>query len=196
MIILVLVLAEITFLSEMVKSQVKENERANKGLNNIAGISKTLIDDMRDIVWLVNPSNDTLKDLFNRLQDSYQEVLRFSNISLVVNGIDNLKKVSLPMTYRQHIFLMFKEAINNSLKYSECKNIKVDVYVEGTKLTVELNDDGKGFDTVNTKMGNGIKNIKKRAKLAKGEVVINSELNKGTTIKFFGNFSKFRFKDI
>jgi hypothetical protein len=189
-------LAEITFLSEMVKSQVKENERANKGLNNIAGISKTLIDDMRDIVWLVNPSNDTLKDLFNRLQDSYQEALRFSNISLVVNGIDNLKKVSLPMTYRQHIFLMFKEAINNSVKYSECKNIKVDVYVEGTKLTVELNDDGKGFDTINTKMGNGIKNIKKRAKLSKGEVVINSELHKGTTIKFFGNFSKFRFKDI
>ncbi len=180
----------------MVKSQVKENERANKGLNNITGISKTLIDDMRDIVWLVNPSNDTLKDLFNRLQDSYQEALRFSNISLVVNGIDNLKKVSLPMTYRQHIFLMFKEAINNSVKYSECKNIKVDVYVEGTKLTVELNDDGKGFDTINTKMGNGIKNIKKRAKLAKGEVVINSELHKGTTIKFFGNFSKFRFKDI
>jgi signal transduction histidine kinase len=91
---------------------------------------------------------------------------------------------------------MFKEAINNSVKYSECKNIKVDVYVEGTKLIVKLNDDGKGFDTINTKMGNGIKNIKKRAKLAKGEVVINSELHKGTTIKFFGNFSKFRFKDI
>ena len=189
-------LAEITFLSEMVKSQVKENEKANKGLNNITSISKTLIDDMRDIVWLVNPKNDTLKDLFHRLQDSYQEVLRFSDISLTVNGIDKLKQISLPMTYRQHIFLMFKEAINNSLKYSSSQNINIDVKIEGTILSVELKDDGKGFDIDNTKLGNGIKNMQKRAKLANGEVSIESGINKGTKIKFRGNFSKFRFKEI
>lgn len=183
-------LAEITFLSEMVKSQVKGNEKVNKGLNNITGISKTLIDDMRDIVWLVNPKNDTLKDLFNRLQDSYQEVLKFSNTSLVVNGIDKLSKVRLPMSYRQHIFLMFKEAINNSLKYSECKNINVNVSTDDGTLKVDLSDDGKGFDLANTNMGNGVKNIKKRAEMVKGNVSINSEIGKGTVIQFSGKFSK------
>ena len=183
-------LAEISFLTEMVKSQVKENDNANKGLNNITGISNTLIDDMRDIVWLVNPSKDTLKDLFNRLQDSYQEALKFSEIYLVVNGIDNLSKVRLPMSYRQHIFLMFKEAINNSIKYSECKNINVNVNTDSGILKVYLSDDGKGFDLENTKMGNGIKNIKKRAKLVNGIISIVSEIGKGTTIKFSGKFSK------
>ncbi len=189
-------LTEITFLSEMVKSQVAGNENANKGLNNITSVSKTLIDDMRDIVWLINPSKDSLKDLFNRLQDSYQEVLKFSSISLNVDGIDNLSDVRLPMTYRQHIFLMFKEAINNSIKYASCKNINLNVEVNNNNLVVSLNDDGVGFDMHNTKMGNGIINIKKRAKQVNGEVFIDSSPKKGTSIKFSSKFSKFRFMEV
>ncbi len=177
-------LTEITFLSEMVKHQVNGNEQAGKGLNNITEISKTLIDDMRDIVWLVNPSKDTLKDLFNRLQDSYQEVLKYSNISLVINGINNLENISLPMNYRQHIFLMFKEAINNSIKYSCCKNIEINVKTHNKTLTVDLTDNGIGFDINDTKLGNGIKNIKKRAEAVNGKIEIISKVNGGTKIKF------------
>ena len=189
-------LTEITFLSEMVKYQVKKNENPNKGLDNITGISKTLIDDMKDIVWLVNPSKDSLKDLFNRLQDSYQEVLRYSNISLLINGIEKLSKVKLPIAYRQNIFLMLKEAINNSIKYSECKNIVVNVNTDYGKLDVEFKDDGKGFDINNTKMGNGIQNIKKRAKLVNGKVLINSNIGQGTNIKFSGNFKKLKITEL
>jgi len=189
-------LTEITFLSEMVKSQVKSNDNANKGLNNISDISKTLINDMRDIVWLVNPSNATLKDLFNRLQDSYQEVLRFSDIFFIINGVGKLSKISLPMNFRQHIYLMFKEAINNSIKYSECKNITLDVKTEGGSLTIEMKDDGKGFDLKNNKNGNGLKNIRSRAQQVKGEVTINSVINKGTSIRFSGKFSKLKIMEI
>lgn len=189
-------LTEITFLSEMVKYQFKQNENPEKGLDNITGISKTLIDDMKDIVWLVNPSKDSLKDLFNRLQDSYQEVLRFSDISLLINGIEKLSKVKLPIAYRQNIFLMFKEAINNSIKYSECKNIVLNVNTDYGKLDVEFKDDGKGFDMDNTKMGNGINNIKKRAKLVNGTVTIDSSIGQGTQIKFAGNFRKLKITEL
>lgn len=189
-------LTEITFLSEMVKYQIKQNENPEKGLDNITGISKTLIDDMKDIVWLVNPSKDSLKDLFNRLQDSYQEVLRFSDISLLINGIEKLSKVKLPIAYRQNIFLMFKEAINNSIKYSECKNIVLNVNTDYGKLDVEFKDDGKGFDMDNTKMGNGIHNIKKRAKLVNGTVTIDSNIGQGTHIKFAGNFNKLKITEL
>lgn len=189
-------LTEITFLSEMVKSQVKENEYANKGLNNISGISKTLIDDMRDIVWLVNPNKDTLQDLFNRLQDSYQEALKFSKIQLIVNGIEDLTKISLPISYRQNIFLMFKEAINNSIKYGECNKVEVNVKTDGRKLSVELTDDGKGFNIENTKLGNGIKNIKKRAQLVNGKVDIITAEGEGTKILFEGKFNKLKISEV
>ncbi|MCB9207042.1 MAG: hypothetical protein H6611_07015 [Ignavibacteriales bacterium] len=189
-------LTEITFLSEMVKSQVKDNVHANKGLNNISGISKTLIDEMRDIVWLVNPNKDTLKDLFYRLQDSYQEALNFSNMNLIVNGIDKLSNIRLPMSYRQNIYLMFKEAINNSIKYSKCNTVEINVKTDSNKLCIELVDDGKGFDIKNTKFGNGINNIRKRAKAVNGLVEIISSINQGTRIKFEGRFNKLRISDV
>lgn len=189
-------LTEISFLSEMVKSQTKENKIANKGLNNISDISKTLINDMRDIVWLVNPNNDTLKDLFLRLQDSYQEVLRFSNITLRIAGIDELTNLKLPMNYRQHIYLMFKEAINNSIKYSESKNITLNVSTSSSNLVIELNDDGTGFDKDIIKKGNGLKNIKDRAKQVNGEISIISKVDEGTKIIFVGKFSKLNVLEI
>jgi ligand-binding sensor domain-containing protein len=189
-------LTEISFLSEMVKSQTMENIMASKGLNNISDISKTLINDMRDIVWLVNPKNDTLKDLFLRLQDSYQEVLRFSNINLRIHGIEKLTKFKLPMNYRQHIYLMFKEAINNSIKYSGCKNITVSVVTTSNNLEVKLEDDGKGFNLEKVKYGNGLKNIKFRAEQVRGNIYIDSEETRGTNIKFVGKFSKLNIMEI
>lgn len=139
-----------------------------------------------------NGKLDTLNDLFLRLQDSYQEVLRFSDILLRINGIDNLSEITLPINYRQHIYLMFKEAINNSIKYSNCKNIKLDVSTEDSTLTVNIEDDGKGFDINNTKLGNGISNIKDRAKHVNRNVSIDSKINVGTIIKFSGKFSKLK----
>ncbi len=189
-------LTEISFLSEMVKSQVKGNDNANKGLNNIASVSKTLIDDMRDIVWLVNPSQDSLQDLFNRLQDSYQEVLKFSDVSLIIEGIKSLSGIRLPMEYRQHIFLLFKEAINNSIKYSACKNINLIVEVKNSSLIVNFKDDGIGFDIDNIKKGNGLVNIEKRAKLVKGEITIDSTPGKGTKLFFSSKISKFRHMEV
>ena len=189
-------LTEISFLSEMVKSQVKGNENANKGLNNIASVSKTLIDDMKDIVWLVNPSKDSLQDLFNRLQDSYQEVLKFSEVSLIIKGINNLSGIRLPMAYRQHIFLLFKEAINNSLKYSSCKNININVEVKNNRLVVNFKDDGIGFDIDSIKKGNGLINIEKRAKLVKGEITIDSSPGKGTKLLFSSKISRFTYMEV
>ena len=58
------------------------------------------------------PKKDTLKDLFKRLQLSYHEVLKYSDIDLLVENLDELEHVRLPMNFRQHLYLIFKEAIN------------------------------------------------------------------------------------
>ena len=77
-------LSEISILSEFLGAQVNEERKDFKsGLNNIGTISRSLIESMSDIVWLVNPKKDTLKDLFKRLQLSYHEVLKYSDIDLL-----------------------------------------------------------------------------------------------------------------
>ncbi len=180
-------LSEITILSELFNIQAKPNlEDLQSGMKNISVTARSLVGNMSDIVWLVNPSKDSLKDLLLRLQDSYHEVFAQANISFKIDGIENLEVIHLPLTYRQHLFLLFKEAINNSLKYSNCSEMILEILAKNKILTITFNDNGKGFDLAKKNNGNGLLNMKERAKNIGGEVEITSKINKGTTIKFIG----------
>ncbi|MEE9431350.1 MAG: two-component regulator propeller domain-containing protein [Melioribacteraceae bacterium] len=189
-------LTEISFLSEMVKTQTEGNIKADSGLNNISSISKNLIGNMQDIVWLVNPKKDTLKDLFFRLKDSYQEVLKYSDIVLKITNIEQLAEIRLPLNFRQHVYLIFKEAINNSIKYSKCKDITINIKISKRKLNVILTDDGIGFDFEKIKKGNGLINMENRAKAINGKIEFISQLNKGSSVIFEGSFSKLKITEV
>lgn len=186
-------LSEITILSELLNAQ--PNAQINdlqSGLKNISVTARSLVGNMSDIVWLVNPSKDSLKDLLLRLQDSYHEVLAQLNISFKINKIENLDYIHLSMIFRQHLFLIFKEAINNSLKYSECKNIRIDFEIISKQLVITYNDDGKGFDIEKIKKGNGLRNMKERAKTINAKLEYKSHINEGTSIIFTGNFKRLK----
>jgi signal transduction histidine kinase len=91
------------------------------------------------------------------------------------------------MECRQNLYLVFKEAINNSLKYSECTEISLNVTLKGKKLVMQLVDDGKGFDTDHEQTGNGLRNMNKRAERIGGILRIDTAPGKGTVIDFTGN---------
>jgi signal transduction histidine kinase len=90
------------------------------------------------------------------------------------------------MEYRQHLLLIFKEAINNSLKYSDGTEILLGVALKGSKLNIKLTDDGNGFDTQQVSTGNGLRNMKDRADRIGGTLTIQSIAGKGTAIEFDG----------
>ncbi len=181
-------LSEISILSELLGAQIPNEFKS--GLNNISTISRTLIESMSDIVWLVNPKKDTLKDLFKRLQLSYHEVLKYTDIDLYVENLEDLETIKLPMNFRQHLYLIFKEAINNAIKYSGGDLLNLKIKTAGHNLTVVFSDNGIGFEQDDNKMGNGLINMRNRAKEIGGNIEYFSEVGKGTTVIFKGKFSK------
>ena len=182
-------LTEISILSEVISKKIKtEDEGIRKSLNMISNSSRNLIDNMSDIVWLVNPKRDSLYDLILRLRDTYSELSSYTSISFRSENIKSLEKVSLPMEKRQHLYLIFKEAINNCITHSECSEITLDASVKGSKLLMTLKDNGIGFSPeIISNGGNGLSNIKERAKTIGGNLNIESNLNQGTTVQFEGN---------
>ena len=181
-------LTEISIWSEIISKKIKNPDKdVEKSLQMISNNSRNLIDNMSDIVWLVNPKRDSLYDLILRLRDTYSELSSYTSISFKSENIKSLEKVSLSIEHRQHLYLIFKEAINNSITHSGCTEITLDAFVKGKKLEMILSDNGKGFSPENLTNGNGLENIKSRAKLIGGIVHINSEPGKGTVIKFEGN---------
>lgn len=82
------------------------------------------------------------------------------------------------------IYRITQEAINNMVKYSEAKKGSVELYNEENYFVLNIIDDGKGFDTNDPKFkaGNGLTNMKQRAKSLHGYVNMISSVGKGTSI--------------
>ncbi|MGE5806617.1 MAG: two-component regulator propeller domain-containing protein [Ignavibacteria bacterium] len=180
-------LTEISILSEVISKKINPAESGvKKSLKMISDTSRSLIDGMSDIVWLVNPKRDSLYDLILRLRDTYSELFSYTDISFRSENIKALEKVSLSMEHRQHLYLIFKEAINNSINHSGCREITMDASVKGKKLEMVLKDNGKGFCLDEVSYGNGINNIKERAKMIGGKLIIDSKEGEGTMVKFEG----------
>ncbi|MDZ7764562.1 MAG: triple tyrosine motif-containing protein [Melioribacteraceae bacterium] len=172
-------LSEISIMSEMMKlKSPNENEEMKKGLEEISEISRDLIKDMSDIVWLVNPKKESFEDLLLRLNDHYQELFSHKEINFEIDNLKLAADVNFPIDTRRNLFLIIKEAVNNSVKYSGCKNIVIKIEKEGKLISIKIIDDGKGFDMDKVKKGNGIVNIKHRAKVIGGKAEIMSETEK------------------
>ena len=75
-----------------------------------------------------------------------------------------------------------KEAINNIVKYSNCNEANINIDYNASQLTMVLKDNGKGFDMEKASYGNGLNNMKKRAKEINAEINIVSKINEGTKI--------------
>jgi len=180
-------LTEISILSEVIAlAKERNNPDITKNLNLISCTARQLVDSMSDIVWLVNPKRDSLYDLIIRLEETYLEIFNSKGISFKSKNLVSLESISLPMDYRQHLYLIFKEGINNSLKYSQCSKIFLDADVDGKKLRMRLSDDGKGFDKNKKTNGQGLKNMQQRSDTIKGSLKINSTIGEGTRILFEG----------
>jgi two-component sensor histidine kinase len=181
-------LTEISILSEVISTRIKSSDKEIiRNLEGISHKSRSLIDKMSDIVWLVNPQRDTLYDLILRLQDTYSDLLSDTEISFVCKNLKSLENVTLSMENRQHLFLIFKEAINNSINHSDCSELVLVANVSGKKLTMSLKDNGKGFNLSNGKNGNGLNNMKNRSAKIGGILSVKSDLGFGTIVEYIGN---------
>lgn len=183
-------LTEISILSELASNYIGNPQNAVKHIKQISELSRQLVESMSDIVWVVNPTRDTLYDLIVRLKDMYGELFADMNVILNTPDLYTLESIKLPMDYRQNIYLMLKESINNCIKHSKCKKIDLIVTRDKNDIKIKLVDNGIGFDVENRKFGNGLNNIVERGKNIGGSVKIKSEIGIGTTIEFSGKIIK------
>ena len=141
-----------------------------------------LMEKMDDIVWSINPKNDSLENLFLRIKHFAATVFEAKDIYYTIEIRGDIKNIRLPMEYRQHIYLIMKEAINNLVKYSACAEASIAVNYQDDILKVEINDNGRGFVKPDQFTGNGILSMNNRASKIRGELVIDSQINKGTRV--------------
>ena len=131
-----------------------------------------------------------MQELIERLKDFAVQIANAKQIEVGFIHSNKLDEIKLPMQVRKNIYLICKEAINNAVKYSACDSISVEVYVKHKVLAVKIKDNGVGFSSEDELKGNGLLNMKNRAKEIGAQLVIKSELKQGTIICFTYRFNK------
>ncbi|MEO8406573.1 MAG: ATP-binding protein, partial [Chitinophagaceae bacterium] len=189
-------LSSISIYSQVAQMQSDENDK--RELNDILGkislTSTDMISEMNDIVWAINPRNDSMERMIQRMESFAKPLLAAKDIRFTFNYDPAILAAALEMEKRKNFYLIFKEAINNSIKYSGATMVKVDIGMKNRKLELTVKDNGKGFDTAKLKTGqsqslsgNGLRNMKMRAAEMKGEIRIESKPGEGTSVSLISS---------
>ena len=175
-------LSSIRIFSDVAKKQIEEKPETVQLLDRISNNATSLSENMQDIIWTIRSDNDTLEDLVSRMREFGLRVCDAKNIRFNITVSQSFKASRLSLEQRRNLYLIFKEALNNAVKYAESSQIDLILNLKSRFLKMEVNDNGKGFDMEKIKRGNGLSNLEKRAKEIGGQITIKSEPGKGTCI--------------
>lgn len=173
-------LSSINIMSKVALQDVQP-EAAQENFKRIGDQSSKVMESMSDIVWSINPENDSVEKLISKMREFAVEILEPTNVQLDFHTLEHLS-FTFDASQRKNLFLIYKEAINNAAKYSNCKTVQVLILSEGKQLTLSIKDDGVGFDVDKVKRGNGLNNMTQRASALNGNLQIHSQVGQGTSI--------------
>jgi ligand-binding sensor domain-containing protein/two-component sensor histidine kinase len=176
-------LSTINILSSMAKAKLSTDlAKTASYLGKISDNSQRMMEAMDDIVWAIKPDNDTMQKLIARMREFATSVLEAKDIIIDFVADDLLNDLKPDMEYRRDLFLLFKEAVNNTAKYSKSTKVIIRISIENRRLVMVVSDNGTGFDIKNADSGNGLGNMNRRARALQGHLSIQSEQGMGTTI--------------
>ena len=177
-------LTKIAILSEVVKKQINDPEKAKQQLENISESSRELVDNLQDIIWILNPKNDTLENLAAYIREYALKFFEPFGIEVQFIYPEKFPDIKLSEETRRNIFLALKESFNNIGKHAWCNKVKIYIEETNREIRITVLDDGKGFDAERVRQfGNGLVNMQHRIEQIGGKYEITSETGTGTRTK-------------
>jgi signal transduction histidine kinase len=175
-------LSSISILSTLVQHQVQDSPTAQKYLNTILEDTSSLQNKLEEIIWSLRSDRDTVGKLTARIRRIGSEIFEAKGIHYQFEVDESIGHLKLSMDFRRNLLLISKEAVNNLVKYSDCKKAKISIQKVKGNLELVIKDDGKGFENSNIE-GNGLRNMRARADKMKGKLTVCSILGQGTEVK-------------
>ena len=172
-------LTKIAVLSEVIKTQKNTGDNIDK----ISETARTLVDNLDEMVWALNPKNDSLDKLAAYIAEYAHQYLEDTGITCSVDLPLEIKPLQLSEEKRRNIFMVVKEFLNNTVKHSGAKNLYVRLTQNENAFEIYLKDDGKGVDeNVLNGLGNGLKNMQQRIEDIGGKLKLGSSPGEGTSL--------------
>lgn len=175
-------LSGISIMGVIARNNLNSQHPSTPFIQKILEETSQISTSLDDIVWSINPQNDELSNLVARMTRYASEILEAKNITYTLNIPAQLAHAKLSMEQRRDFYMIFKESINNLVKYAQCSQVCLKIYIKDKRLYLTIQDNGKGFDPDAPTDRNGIRNMKRRAANLKGSLKIKSAPKEGTSI--------------
>lgn len=176
-------LTKVAMITEHVNHQVGSEHRIKPGIDAIARATADVTRAMDEVVWTINPKNDTVENLANYVFHYAQEYFQNTNVRCLLDFPTELPARSIPTAMRHNLFMTLKEALNNVLKHSKASEVRIQLHTRERGLVIDIVDDGSGFDVERARgAGDGLKNMRQRVEQFGGQVGWFTAPGKGTRV--------------
>ena len=174
-------LTHLALLSDLAQTDVNDPAKAAQHLDQIFDLARTLTRQVDEMVWAVNPANDSLKGLVPFLSNYSQNYLLAAGLPCRLDIPAAILDAPLSSTQRHHLFLTVKEALHNLVKHAQATEAWLRIRTGDHRLTIVVEDNGRGIAESATE-GDGTANMQQRIASIGGTLERTSEAGKGTSI--------------
>ena len=179
-------LTQVALLGEMAETDKNSPAEIESHAQQISQTARETTRSLDEIVWAVNPSNDTLDGLINYACNYAQEYLALAGLRYRADVPAQLPAITIPPEVRHNVFLAFKEAVNNVVKHAQASEVWIRLRLQPDNFTLSIEDDGRGLgglDASATQTRNGLRNMRKRMADIHGEFSIGPGTKAGTIVR-------------
>lgn len=176
-------LAAIALMSSRTRQELPANSEAASQLEEISRRATQTARQLAEIVWAVNPARDSVENLIDFSCQFAQEHLELSNIRFRTEIPEELPELSLPSSTRHEAFLAVKELVHNAVRHGRPTTVVLRIRFTQSWITLEIEDDGRGFEITSDKLLGGLANIAERMKRIGGEFFSHSSPGEGSRMQ-------------
>ncbi len=178
-------LTRMTQLSERVESDKNQPSVVESHSRKIAATARETLQSLDEIVWAINPRNDTLESFLQYLSHYANEFLENSELSYRLKIPTFVPAVPLRAEMRHSLFLVVKEALNNVVKHSQATQLGIGVHIENARLEIIIEDNGCGMkevEVLTSRKRHGMGNMRRRMAELNGSFQVENQQGHGTRI--------------
>ncbi len=176
-------LSRISILGQVIKTSINNPGIVASNIDKVLSSSKEVQENISEIIWAMNPKNDTFENLISYINYFAAEFLELSAIDFKIDLPKDISPIIINGKTRRNIFLIIKESLNNVVKYSEATSVTITIRINTELFSIIIRDNGVGFDAENTsRFSNGMQNMKQRTKEIHGIFKIISNRLTGTSV--------------
>jgi signal transduction histidine kinase len=176
-------LTEISLTSDFAQSASVPDHEVREHLRTIGGRARELVHGMDEIIWAVNPRNDSITSLAGFACRYAQQLFKPAGIACRFDLQPDMPEAQMNSEQRYNFFLAFKETLNNIARHAHATEMRLAIYAEKGKLFFKITDNGCGFELGGQMAeADGLGNIRERIEKIGGQCEIDSQPGLGTQV--------------